>query len=269
MAAPLIYAVGDIHGRYDLLTRLLAKLARDSARRAGAGRPMLIFCGDYIDRGPQSAEVVEAVLWLRENTRFELRALKGNHEQGLLDFLDRPLAAAGWLGVGGMETLESYGVTAPDLDDEVGLARARRDLLSRMPASHLQFFEALEPMAVVGDYAFVHAGIRPGLPLAEQQERDLLWIRGPFLEAEGPFEKIIVHGHSWLGPEPQRLPHRLGIDTGAYQTGVLTAVRLDAEGASFIQARITEERAEPPEPMKPAAALPPLGPRLNDTRFLG
>jgi serine/threonine protein phosphatase 1 len=103
-------------------------------------------------------------------------------------------------------------------------------------------------MVVLGDYAFVHAGVRPGVPLREQKEQDLLWIRQMFLEAEGPFEKIIVHGHSWLDDQPLQRPHRVGIDTGAYATGVLTAIRLDDDGAGFIQARAQPAavRAEPP-----------------------
>ncbi|MEO6379472.1 MAG: metallophosphoesterase family protein [Caulobacteraceae bacterium] len=232
----LAYGVGDIHGRYDLLKAILVQVTEDSLGRARGRRPMLVFCGDYIDRGPQSAEVIEAMVWLKGMGRMEVHALKGNHEQGLLQFIEEPLNAAPWLRYGGRQTLESYGIQPPSPDDADGdYIRIRDELLRRMPASHLRFLETLELMLVVGDFAFVHAGIRPGAPLAQQDERDLLWIREEFLEAPGPFEKIVVHGHSWFEPRPQVLEHRVGIDTGAYMTGVLTAVRLDDDGPSFMQ----------------------------------
>lgn len=230
----LVYAIGDIHGRYDLLKQLLAKLAEDSASRARGRRPVLIFCGDYIDRGVQSAHVVEAVIRLKARREIEVHALKGNHEQGLLQFIEQPLTGAQWLRYGGTETLHSYGVGLPNGD--VDYVRVRDELLQKMPASHLRFLETLEMMLVIGDFAFVHAGVRPGVPLEDQDERDLLWIREEFLRATGPFEKIVVHGHTWSEPQPQMLAHRVGIDTGAYMTGVLTALRLDDEGPSFMQA---------------------------------
>lgn len=239
----LIYAIGDIHGCYEPLKALLGLILNDWRTRSPARRPLLIFCGDYVDRGPQSAEVVEAMVWLQRRTDLQPCFLKGNHEAALMRFLDNPLDAAGWLRFGGVETLESYGVRAPAPDNPRACFQARDLLLQRMPSSHLRFIERLELMLVVGDYAFVHAGIQPGADLKSQREEDLLWIRQEFLEDEGPFEKIIVHGHSWTDAQIQVLPHRIGVDTGAYATGVLSAVRLDGEDVGVIQAK-----ADVPEP---------------------
>jgi serine/threonine protein phosphatase 1 len=234
----LVYAIGDVHGRYDLLKDLLAEIARDSARRAEGRRPVLVFCGDYVDRGPESAQVLDALVWLTRRPDFELHLLMGNHEQGMLGFLDRPEWGEPWLQFGGVETLASYGVALPE--EEFGpsfLVQARDDLLDRMPAAHLRLLQGLKAMAVVGDYAFVHAGVRPGAALADQAERDLYWIRGEFIESEGPHEKVIVHGHTWIDDKPQLHPHRLGIDTGAYATGVLSALRLEDGKRAVIQVR--------------------------------
>jgi serine/threonine protein phosphatase 1 len=231
----LVYAVGDVHGRYDLMKALLAQIAADYAVRARGRRPIVIFLGDYVDRGPQSPKVLEALLWLRRRPDLELHLLKGNHEQALLAFLDAPERGAGWLQYGGAETLAAYGVPPPE--DPSGLRRARDALLEAMPASHLWLLQRLELMVGVGGYAFVHAGIRPGAALAEQAENDLLWIRQPFLEHAGTHEKVIVHGHTWIDERPQLHAARIGVDTGAYATGVLTAVRLDGEAREILQAR--------------------------------
>lgn len=239
----LIYAVGDVHGRYDLLQALLELVVKDWQARAPERRPLLIFCGDYVDRGPQSAEVVEGLIWLQRRTDVQACFLKGNHEAGLMRFLDHPTDAGGWFRFGGVETLRSYGVPPPAPDDAGACFRARDLLLRRMPSSHLRFMERLELMLVVGDYAFVHAGVQPGTDLKRQREEDLLWIREEFLEDEGPFEKVIVHGHSWVDAQPRLLPHRIGIDTGAYATGVLSAVRLDGQDIGLIQTREDSEVA--------------------------
>jgi serine/threonine protein phosphatase 1 len=235
-AGRLVYAIGDVHGRYDLLREILARLVDDHQSRPGHEPAVMVFCGDYVDRGPQSAEVIEAVLWLKTHAAFEVRPLKGNHEQAFLEFLDRPEEARPWLRYGGAATLRSYGVPPPALsDDDAALVRARDALLQTMPASHRSFLEGLEPMIVIGDYAFTHAGIRPGTPLQDQEEDDLLWIREGFLDVDGPFEKIIVHGHTWVDARPQILEHRIGLDTGAYATGVLTAARISDQGLTIFQ----------------------------------
>ena len=234
----LIYAVGDIHGRYDLMKSALAGILQDSAEAARGRTPVLIFLGDYVDRGPESAKVLQALVWLQRRGAFALRLLKGNHEQGLLAFLEDPEAGGAWLGYGGAETLAAYGVAPPPLGAGVeALGRARDALLDNMPASHLQLLGELELMAVIGDYAFVHAGVRPDRPLESQSERELLWIREGFVDAPGPFERVIVHGHTWLGEQPQVLEHRIGLDTGAYATGVLTVARLDEGSLELFQVR--------------------------------
>jgi len=234
----LIYAIGDVHGCYDLLRDLLALIARDHALRGAPGRPTLVFLGDYVDRGPQSAQVLEALAWLRRRPDLEVRLLKGNHEQALLQFLEEPVGAGPWLVYGGAETLAAYGVAPPQPDDHaLEFVRARDELLDRMPAAHLTLLQGLELVIEAGDYAFVHAGIRPGVPLERQSERDLLWIRKGFLDAPGPFAKVIVHGHSWDGEAPQLGRHRLGLDTGAFATGVLTAMRLFDGEREVLQAR--------------------------------
>ncbi|WP_249138236.1 metallophosphoesterase family protein [Phenylobacterium montanum] len=237
----LIYVVGDVHGRFDLMLALLGKIVADSRERALGRRPIVIFCGDYVDRGPDSAKVMEAVIQLRRRTDIDVRLLKGNHEQAMLDFLREPVEAAGWLRFGGAETLASYGVALEGGLMAESLISARDQLLENMPAPHLHLLHTLELMLVVGAYAVVHAGVRPGVALEHQAEQDLLWIRDPFLDHDGAFDKIIVHGHTWAGPRPNREPHRIGVDTGAYQTGVLTAVRLDGPDVVFLQAELTQD----------------------------
>jgi serine/threonine protein phosphatase 1 len=236
-AGELIYAVGDVHGRYDLLKQLTALILEDCTASAQDRRPLLVFCGDYVDRGPQSAEVVEALIWLQQRKDIQVCVLKGNHEAAVMAFLDNPVECWGWLLSGGAETLESYGVAMPTLDDPASCIRARDLLREHMPPAHLRFLKGLKPLRVVGDYAFVHAGVLPGVALRSQYEEDLLTIRDEFLSDEGPFEKIIVHGHGWTDDKPQLLSHRIGLDTGAYATGVLTAVRLCGEEVGVLQAR--------------------------------
>ncbi len=221
-------------------------IVEDWAISADDRRPLVVFCGDYVDRGPDSAEVVEALIWLQQRSDIQACFLKGNHEAALLRFLDDPPDCGGWLSFGGVKTLESYGVDPPEPDDPASCFRARDLLLQRMPPTHRRFLEGLELMLVVGDYAFVHAGVQPGVDLRDQREEDLLWIRHEFLSDEGPFEKIIVHGHSWTDDNPKILPHRIGLDTGAYATGVLTAVRLCGEEIGLLQAPGRLRRSTPP-----------------------
>ena len=247
-AGELVYAVGDIHGCYDLMKDVLAQVAADYSVRADGRRPILIFCGDYVDRGPHSAKVLEALAWLRRRGEVDLHLLKGNHEQALLAFIDDPETGPPWLRFGGAETLISYGVLPPAPEEGLeGLARARDELLERMPAAHLRLLQTLELMVQVGDYAFVHAGVRPGSALEAQEERDLLWIRQGFVDAPGPFEKVIVHGHTWASERPQILEHRIGLDTGAYATGALTAVRLEDGELAVFQATAAPQAIQSPE----------------------
>lgn len=230
----IVYAIGDVHGERALLERLLDLIRQDTAERPEA--PVAVFLGDYIDRGPDSRGVLELICG-NPLPGVAVRRLLGNHERAMLDFLDAPQGNAGWLDFGGIACLDSYGVRMqPGSRDAARLTACRDDLRDRLPAAHLALLRSLEPWAAYGDYLFVHAGIRPGIPLAEQAVADLLWIREPFLNWSGPHEKVVVHGHS-IRPAPQRLPNRIGIDTGAYATGVLTAVALAGEEARFLQVR--------------------------------
>lgn len=239
----LVYAVGDVHGRHDLLAPLIRMITRDATDLSPSQQPILVFLGDYVDRGPGSRDVVDAILALRDAPAFEVRTLKGNHEEALLRFLEEPAFGSTWAEHGGSATLASYGVQPPATrTDPEAWARAREDFAATLPAAHLDFYRSLDLISHVGDYAFVHAGVRPGVALEHQAERDLLWIRGEFLQAAGPFGKVIVHGHTPM-EEPQVTRHRLGLDTGAYATGVLTAVRLDGETQRFIQAKANRAAA--------------------------
>ena len=231
----LVYAVGDIHGRYDLLRALLATISVDAAERAKGRIPRLIFCGDYIDRGPATAQVLDALCWLKRHRPFDVQFLMGNHEEVLLAYIADPIAAKTWMKFGGCETLRSYGISPPSATapDQAHLD-VRDDLLERMPIAHLRFVEELQLIVGVGDYVFVHAGVRPGVPLAKQTKKDLLWIREGFLDGDHSHERIVVHGHSWNDARPVILPHRIGVDTGAYKTGILTAVRLEDGVVDFL-----------------------------------
>lgn len=234
----LVYAIGDIHGCYDLMTGLLSVIAEDVKTRSAGRRPIVVFCGDYVDRGADSAKVLSALVWMRVHAEFDAHFLMGNHEEMMLAWINDPDATAGWLRVGGAETLRSYGVTVlEDIAHAPDHRRARDELMERMPASHLHLLQTLSLSYQIGDYAFVHAGVRPGTALRKQVAADLLWIRDDFLEHKHRFEKVIVHGHSWTSDEPVIREQRIGIDTGAYKTGVLTAVRLEDGHVECLQAR--------------------------------
>lgn len=213
-----LYAVGDIHGRADLLAQVFERIDADLAARR-IRRAVEIYVGDYIDRGRSSARVLDLLI---QRSRFrETVFLRGNHEVFLLDFLKNPAALDEWRLCGGIETLMSYGLR-PSLNpnDREQIELARR-LHARLPDAHRAFLEALRPSFTCGDFFFVHAGVRPGIPLHAQREEDLLWIRDEFLLHKGRFEKIIVHGHTPVR-EPQIHANRINIDTGAYATGRLT-----------------------------------------------
>ena len=238
----LIYAVGDVHGRLDLLEPLLDQIRADAARAETESAPVLVFVGDYVDRGTASKGVIDTVIDLTREGAFEVCALKGNHEEAMLTFLQDANFGPTWSEHGGAQTLVSYGVSAPMLrmDDEQWEA-ARQAFAEALPVDHLRFLRTLSLTATFGDYLFVHAGLRPGIALEDQEEHDLLWIRQEFLNAPRPFEKIVVHGHT-PAEEAYIGPHRVGIDTGAYATGVLTAVRLDGADQRLIQASVRDRR---------------------------
>lgn len=234
----LVYAVGDVHGRLDVLEPLIEIIAADAISLKPTERPLLVFLGDYVDRGPESSGVVERILRLKRKTGFEVRTLKGNHEEALLQFLDDPAFGQTWAEHGGLATLASYGVFAPGARLEPEVWETLRQAFDQaLPATHRKFYQSLELTIEVGDYLFVHAGVRPGVALADQLERDLLWIRGDFLQSNTDFGKVVVHGHTPM-EEPQIMSNRMGVDTGAYATGVLTAVRLESSGHKILQAKV-------------------------------
>jgi serine/threonine protein phosphatase 1 len=229
----LLYAVGDIHGRSDLLRQLLDKIAADAAS-SSAQIKTLVFLGDYVDRGADSRGVVD-ILLTGLPPGFDSHFLKGNHEALLLGFLHRATPIEHWRMNGGDATMASYGIDIERLARSGASANAWRSAFAEaFPVAHLAFFKSLEICLSVGDYLFVHAGVRPGVPISAQGEADLTWIRAPFLDHAGSFGKVVVHGHT-PGDEPVTRPNRIGIDTGACFTGRLTALRLEGSSRRFLQ----------------------------------
>ena len=228
----VVYAIGDIHGHYHLLETLLARIHAD-AESQDHDRRILVFIGDYVDRGPASRLVVERVV--AGFPLFETIALKGNHEQILLDFIADPERWATYRRLGGIETLMSYGVERDLLlDSNVVPATLRDSFLALLPQSHHDFLRSLSLSYDCGDYHFVHAGVRPGVPLDRQTDDDRLWIRDQFLTAGDVFGgRVIVHGHTPTR-NPENLGYRIGIDTGAYMTGRLTAARFSGTDLQFL-----------------------------------
>jgi serine/threonine protein phosphatase 1 len=230
-----IYAIGDIHGRLDLLTALQETIAADALERA-AKQKTVVYLGDYVSRGDHSRGVVERVReWLPEG--FERVALKGNHEDLLLRFLGGDLEAGRhWFDYGGLDTLAHYGVAIPDRQarDEASTAELQQRFAAAMPPSHLEFFLSLQVRHLVGDYCFVHGGVRPGVALEEQTDHDCMWIRSSFLDSESDHGAVVVHGHS-ICPQPVVRHNRIGIDTGAYASGVLTCLVLEGTCTRFLQ----------------------------------
>jgi len=223
-AGSRVYAIGDIHGRADLLARLHGGILEDAAN--APGRRVAVYLGDYVDRGLDSRAVLDLLLD-EPLPGFERVVLLGNHEAMLLGFLERVERGPNWLWNGGAATLLSYGVAAPaDPQDPQALDACRVALAAAMPERHLAFLRGLPLSHVEGGYAFVHAGLRPGLPLALQAAEDLLWIRDEFLRSRLDHGHIVVHGHS-IGREVEFRPNRIGVDTGAYASGRLSAVALE------------------------------------------
>ena len=226
-----IYAIGDVHGRADLLDALHRQIAADADGRSG--RKLIIYLGDYIDRGEHVKETVDLAI-AGPGLGFLSRWLKGNHEASMLDFLDNPASGKAWLEFGGRSTLRSYGVAPPaSATDPLALLRASDRLLARLPLSHLEFFERLESAASYGDYFFAHAGVRPGLPFDRQIDDDLLWIRDPFLASRLDHGRVVVHGHS-VAQHPTVRRNRICVDTGAYRSGRLTCLVLCGVERSFL-----------------------------------
>lgn len=229
----VVYAIGDIHGCYDLLLELIERIREDAKHITG--RRILVTLGDYVDRGPRSAQVLD---WLcgPAPEGFDRISLAGNHEAMMLEFLANPASSSPWLEFGGMDTLNSYGVDVPRF------VRARRQdrlaiLRASIPVAHVNLLTHLPSLLELPEVVFVHAGLRPGVEIAGQVDEDLLWIREPFLSTPVEHSSLVVHGHT-PASEPVVASGRICVDTGAFATGVLTAVRLVGLGPpTFIATR--------------------------------
>jgi serine/threonine protein phosphatase 1 len=226
-----VYAIGDVHGRLDLLDRLIDIIDADDRARDPA-RTLIIFLGDLIDRGPNSRDVVERAMALHASAR-KTRFLMGNHEEVFLRAVKGDIRALRMLlRIGGDQTVFSYGIEKEEyrsLDFEA-LATA---LEARVPQAHVDFMSGFETSIELGDYFFVHAGIRPGVAIDAQSASDMRWIRDEFLRHRDDHGKVVVHGHT-ISEEVDERPNRIGIDTGAYATGRLTAIGLQREQRWFL-----------------------------------
>jgi serine/threonine protein phosphatase 1 len=222
-----IYAIGDVHGRLDLLDRLLGEADADLVSRP-AGRAIFVFLGDYIDRGSQSRETVDRLIARREKREHVF--LKGNHEQIALKCLSDPGLFDRWLRLGGTETLASYGV---NLGSKTRIAELQAAFHGALPQAHIEFLRSLPSSFECGDFFFAHAGVKPRVALKRQAEKDLLWIREEFLNSNEDFGKAIVHGHT-PSHDIEVKPNRINIDTGAYATGRLTCLVMENASLSYI-----------------------------------
>ena len=229
----VIYAVGDIHGRADLLAELHRAILSDAARTADR-KKLVVYIGDYVDRGADSRGVIDILIGA-PLTGFDYVFLMGNHEATFLDFLEDISVGSGWLRWGGEGTLRSYGVLlSGSRDNPRALAEAQSEIRSKLPAAHLAFLRGLSLSHQEGDYFFGHAGVRPGVPLQAQSPEDLMWIREPFLSSKANHGRVVVHGHS-ISREVTFRPNRIGIDTGAYASGILTCLVLEEDRQRLLQ----------------------------------
>ena len=227
-----IYCIGDVHGRDDLLLEIHEKINEDAGDFSG--QIVIVYIGDFVDRGMYSKEVVEILIG-HPFPDFDCIYLRGNHEQTLLDFLQEASVGPAWLSFGGQATLASYGAAVtkiPTRREE--FVEIQRSLREKLPRSHLEFINKTKLSYTAGSYFFVHAGVNPKYSLARQQPEDLMWIRDQFISSNKHYEKIIVHGHT-VTDEPELLPNRIGIDTGAYASGRLTCLVLQGEQQRVFQ----------------------------------
>jgi serine/threonine protein phosphatase 1 len=226
-----VYAIGDIHGRLDLLDRLIASINKDAKEHGGES--LTVTLGDYVDRGPKSRDVLDRL----SSNPFpsDFVALKGNHEALLEGFLADPKSGVHWQHLGGLETLHSFGVRVSRLKGERNYEQASKELQAALTPEQMKFLASLKMSLTVGRYFFCHAGVRPGVPLDRQRDEDLLWIRDEFLDSDLDFGKVVVHGHTPV-VEPQVKRNRINVDTGAFATGRLTCVVLEGDRHRFITA---------------------------------
>jgi serine/threonine protein phosphatase 1 len=227
-----LYVIGDIHGRADLLERMIGQLHRD-LEKDPVDHCLTVTIGDYIDRGLKSRDVLDRLACKPFPTAFI--PLKGNHEGLFEAFLRDPSIGARWRRFGGLETLHSYGVDVGPLMRGKNYEATAEALRSAVPQAHFGFLASLKTALIVGRYFLCHAGVCPGVPLPQQREEDLLWIRDRFLNSNADFGKIVVHGHTPV-EEPEILPNRINIDTGAFMTGRLTCAVFEEERIRFLSA---------------------------------
>jgi serine/threonine protein phosphatase 1 len=226
-----IYAIGDIHGRADLLDALYRRIQADQTK---AERRVVVHVGDYVDRGDRSRAVIDLIM-SKPLAGFECASLRGNHEQLMLDFLDNAAVGTMWFANGGDATLASYRVGLKGGGDrDTIMLRLQQEFRDKLPPEHREFLSALKLMHREGDYLFVHAGIRPGVPLDAQAAEDVLWIREEFLHSNADHGACVVHGHT-ISDQPQFKPNRIGIDTGAFMTGRLTCLVLENDTQRVLQ----------------------------------
>lgn len=228
-----VYAIGDIHGRNDLFGQLLEQINADDLHR-GPADTTLILLGDLMDRGADSADVIETAMRLKASGA-KIRFLMGNHEEVFVQACRKnsEKMTRYLLRIGGESTILSYPITRAEYL-KLDMEQLTQRLQTLVPEEHLQFLESFEDQIIIGDYAFVHAGVRPGVPLAEQKRSDMRWIREEFLDHEGDFEKVIVFGHS-IARDVDEGASRIGIDTGAYASDKLTAVGLEGGERWYLQ----------------------------------
>lgn len=231
----VIYAIGDVHGRCDLLELLTTRIVADAARRS-AGTKLLLLLGDYVSRGVSSRRVIEMLL-APPPAGFTRITLRGNHEDLWLRYLEGDLdAGRHWFDFDGLDVLADYGVDVGDRSrrDSATIEALRERFAAAVPAEHLAFVRSTPASHRSGDYLFVHAGVRPGVPLAQQDVRDLMWIRKPFIDSTLDHGAVVVHGHC-IVRQPELRANRIGIDTGAWRSGVLSCVVLEGERLDILQ----------------------------------
>ncbi|TAH35342.1 MAG: serine/threonine protein phosphatase [Alphaproteobacteria bacterium] len=228
----LVFAIGDIHGCLSHLEDLQQKILAYAANYP-SHKKIAVYLGDYIDRGPSPKGVIDNLLG-GSLPGFDTFFLKGNHEQMLLDFMETAGLGQVWFDYtnGGRDTIHSYGVAEPKFFTD--LDKTQKQFIAAFPGDHLRFFQGLKMNYVIGDYYFVHAGVHPGRPLQSQLNEDMLWIREPFLSSHNDYGKIIVHGHTIVA-RPDVKSNRIAIDTGAFWSGVLTALVLHDDKREFLQ----------------------------------
>ncbi|NJM50415.1 MAG: serine/threonine protein phosphatase [Sphingomonadales bacterium] len=232
-AGKRVYAVGDVHGRNDLLKELLRKILEDDHNR-GPAEMQIIMLGDLVDRGPDSAGVIDTAMALKD-WKPETRFLTGNHEEVFLDAIQSgdPKSVRFFVRIGGESTILSYPISRKDYL-KLDMKELTEKLPALIPQKHIDFLNSFEDQIIIGDYVFVHAGIRPGVALEDQETRDLRWIRGVFLNHKGDLEKVVVYGHT-INKDVDEARSRIGIDTGAYDTGKLTAIGLEGGERWYLQ----------------------------------